>query len=318
MSSPPSRLLKIVAVPLMLGAGAVVAVQSEINGRLADEMGEGMRAGVGAAVISFGIGLVIVAAITLAVARHRVKDLVGAVRGHRLRPVELLGGLCGAFLVATQGLTIATIGVALFSVAMTAGQSASALLVDHLGLGPSGHQPLNVPRAIAATFAVAAVVLATGERLAEAFSWEVVVLALLPFLAGAGASVQQALNGRVARHAGAWVTTLNNFVVGTAALLLTWTGSFLVDGGLTDLPGTWWLYTGGALGVSFIWLAAHLVHVHGVLVLGLSMIAGQVVGAQLIELAGGDAHVGPVGIAAGGLIVVGVVVALFRRRQADA
>lgn len=315
MSSPPSRLLKIAAVPLMLGAGAVVAVQSEINGRLADQMGDGMRAGVGAAVISFGVGLVIVAAITLTAARHRITDLVGAVRGHRIRPVELLGGVCGAFLVASQGLTIATIGVALFSVALTAGQSATALAVDHVGLGPSGHQPLNVPRAIAATFAVAAVVLATGERLAEAFSWEIVLLALLPFLAGGGASVQQALNGRVARHAGAWVTTLNNFVVGTIALLVTFAASFLLDGGLTGLPGTWWLYTGGALGVSFIWLAAHLVHVHGVLVLGLSMIAGQVVGAQLIELAGDDAHIGPVGIAAGALTVAGVVVALAVRRE---
>jgi len=300
----------------MLAAGAMVALQSEINGRLADEMGDGMRAGVGAAVISFGIGLVIVTVITLTVARDRFPDLFSALRDHRIRPVEMLGGLCGAFLVATQGLTVATIGVALFTVAVTAGQSSTALLVDHLGLGPSGHQPLNVPRAIAATFAVAAVVLATGERLAETFSWELILLAVLPFLAGAGSSVQQALNGRITRYAGAWVTTLNNFVVGTTALLVAWAGSFLLDGELVGLPGEWWLYVGGALGVTFIWLAAHLVHVHGVLVLGLSMIAGQVIGSQLIELAGEDAHVGPVGIGAGALTVVGVVVALLRRRQA--
>jgi len=55
---PPSRALRLAAVPLMLVAGALVAVQSQINGRLAEEIGTGMRAGVLAAVISFGTGLV--------------------------------------------------------------------------------------------------------------------------------------------------------------------------------------------------------------------------------------------------------------------
>ena len=57
----------------------------------------------------------------------------------------MLGGLFGAFLVATQGLTVGTIGVALFSVAITAGQASSGLIVDHFGIGPSGHQPFSYP-----------------------------------------------------------------------------------------------------------------------------------------------------------------------------
>ena len=50
-----SRWLRIAAVPLMLVAGALVAVQSHLNGDLAVELGTGPRAGFGAAVISFGI-----------------------------------------------------------------------------------------------------------------------------------------------------------------------------------------------------------------------------------------------------------------------
>jgi len=310
----PSRLLRWVAVPLMLGAGALVAAQSEINGRLAHELGTGVRAGFAAAVVSFGTGLFVLATLTALLPHQRrgVRRFVAAVRSGALPPYLLLGGLFGAFLVASQGLTVATIGVALFAVAVTAGQSTSALLVDHHGIGPSGRHGWSTPRAVAAAFAIAAVVLATGERLLTQFAWQTALFAVLPFLAGAGAAVQQATNGRVSHEVGPWITTLNNFAVGTTGLLVAFALSLLVEGDLAAPPTTWWLYAGGVMGMCFIWLAALLVRVHGVLVLGLSMIAGQVVGAQAIEAAAG-AHVGPVGVAAGGLVVLGVVLALALR-----
>lgn len=314
-ADPASRLLRLAAVPLMLAAGAALAGQSQINGRLAHEIGSGPQAGIAAALISFGSGLALLVAGTLAIRRQRAGfgRFVEAVSARRLRPTELIGGVFGAFLVATQGLTVATIGVALFSVAVTAGQSCSALVVDHHGVGPSGHQPLSTPRLVAAVFAVAAVALATGERLIEQFDTRTVWFALLPLLAGAGIAVQQGLNGRVSGQVGPWMTTLNNFTVGTAALAVAFVASLLADGHLDQLPSTWWLYAGGAMGVVFIWLAAVLVRVHGVLVLGLSIVAGQVIGAEIIEITGGDAQVGPVGIAAGALTVVGVLVALLVR-----
>lgn len=317
VAAPPSRGLRIAAVPLMLAAGALVAGQSQINGRLATEIGDGPRAGIAAAVISFGSGLVLLTLGTLLMPRHRARvvTLLDSVRRGALRPVELIGGFFGAFLVATQGLTVGTIGVALFSVALTAGQSVSALAVDHAGIGPAGHQALSRPRIVAAGFAVSAVLLATGSRLAGSVSWQLVVFALLAFLAGAGSSVQQALNGRVSRHVGPWITTLNNFVVGTFGLLIAFALSFLGDGSLDGLPTTWWLYVGGLIGMTFIWLAAVLVRVHGVLVLGLSMIAGQVIGAEAIEAVVGHHAASAAGLAAAGLTVVGVVIALGMRRR---
>jgi transporter family-2 protein len=310
-----SRALRIAAVPIMLFAGGLVAVQSQVNGRLATELGSGSRAGFGAAVVSFGTGLVLVGAITaiLPSGRAGFRALVGSLRDGNLRWAEMIGGAFGAFLVATQGLTVGTIGVALFSIAVTAGQSASALFVDHLGLGPSGHQPLSLPRLVAAAFAVFAVVLAAGERLVESFGWQLALFALLPLLAGAGTAVQQALNGRLSAVGGPWATTLNNFVVGTTVLLVCFVLSLLADGDLTGLPTQGWLYAGGAIGVGFIWLSAALVRVHGVLVLGLSMIAGNVIGAELIELSSGDAHIGWLGILAGALTVVGILIAVLVR-----
>jgi len=310
------RWLRIAAVPLMLAAGAMVSMQSHLNGELAVELGTGPRAGFGAAVISFGSGLILVGLITAALpsGRRGVGNLRRALANHTVRPPEMIGGAFGAFLVATQGLTVGTIGVALFSIAVTAGQSSSALLVDHFGIGPSGHQPLSIPRLIAATFAVAAVVLAAGERLAAAFGWQTAVFALLALLAGAGTAIQQGINGRLSAVGGPWATTLNNFVVGTTVLLGCLALSLLAGGRFAEhLPAEPALYAGGAMGVAFIWLAAVLVKVHGVLVLGLSMIAGNVMGAELIELVGGTTHIGPIGVIAGALTLSGVLIAVLVR-----
>jgi transporter family-2 protein len=310
------RWLRIAAVPLMLAAGAMVSMQSHLNGELAVELGTGPRAGFGAAVISFGSGLILVGIITAALpsGRRGVRRLRTALVNRTLRPAEMIGGAFGAFLVATQGLTVGTIGVALFSIAVTAGQSASALLVDHVGLGPSGHQPLSIPRLIAATFAVIAVLLAAGERLAATFGWQTAVFAVLALLAGAGTAVQQAINGRLSAVGGPWATTLNNFIVGTTVLVLCLALSMLTSGQFAErLPAQPELYAGGAMGVAFIWLAAVLVKVHGVLVLGLAMIAGNVMGAELIELADSDTRIGAIGIIAGALTILGVVIAVVMR-----
>jgi transporter family-2 protein len=310
-----TRALRVVAVPTMVAAGAMVAIQAELNGRLADELGDGPRAGVLAAIVSFASGLVLVAAITFALPAGRAgwARLVDAVRNRSLRPIELIGGAFGAFLVATQGLTVASIGVALFSIGVTAGQSASALWVDHLGLGPSGRQALSLPRLVAAIFAVVAVTMAAGERIVGNLGWSVLLAVLLPLLAGAGTSVQQALNGRLSAVGGSWATTLNNFIVGTIVLVVCWPAMFLMDGHLSPPPANPVLYAGGAMGVAFIWLAATLVKVHGVLVLGLSMIAGHVIGAELIELTGPDPHVGAWGVLGGAMTVIGVLIALWLR-----
>jgi len=60
------------------------------------------------------------------------------------------------------------------------------------------------------------------------------------------------------------------------------------------------------------------VKVHGVLVLGLSMIAGNVMGAELIELVGGTTRVGPVGVIAGALTILGVLIAVLVRPRSPA
>lgn len=301
----------------MLVGGALVAAQSRINGELGDRLGEGLRSGALAAAISFGSGFVVLTVLVLCRPKVRagVKELRIGLSQRRIRPYELLGGLCGAFFVATQGIAVGTIGVALFIVAFTAGQSASSLAVDHLGWSPHGRHRIAIPRVLAALLAVVAVLLTAGERLVAETDALIAAYALLAFVAGTLQAVQQALNGRVAAIGGSWTTTWNNFVVGTIGLLVFLAISFTVDGDLKPLPHTWWLYLGGLCGVGFIWIASWTVRLHGVLVLGLCMIAGQVVTAELIDVLGEDSHVGAIGVVGGALTLLGVAIALISRRS---
>ena len=196
-----------------------------------------------------------------------------------------LGGLGGATLVAVSAAAAPVVGVALLSVGLVAGQTGGGVLVDRLGLGPGGRRPLTGPRLAGALLCLVAVgvsVIGKGARDAAP------LLLLLVVLAGLATTLQQALNGHVRAATGdASVATLLNFLVGISALLLGLLGEALLDGvPLGALPGLdhWWLYLGGPIGVLYVSIAASTVRVLGVLRLTLTTIAGQLVGAVLLDL----------------------------------
>ncbi|MFC8846117.1 MULTISPECIES: DMT family transporter [unclassified Micromonospora] len=281
--SPPTlpTARRITGVGLATASGVAVAVQSRING----ELGVRLADGIAAAVVSFSLGLLVLLVLVPATpgGRRALAALRAALAGGSLRPWQCLGGACGALFVAAQGLTIGALGVAVFTVAAVAGQSGSSLLVDRAGLGPAGRQAVTPNRLVGATLTVLAVVLAVGDRLGDPGT---LGLALLPLLAGVGVAWQQAVNGRVRVATGsALAATLVNFSVGTVVLLAAFVVEVAVrgrpDGGLPAEP---WLYLGGPVGIVFIAVAAAVVRFTGVLLLGLSTIAGQVVGAALLDV----------------------------------
>ena len=268
-------------------AGLALAGQSRINGELAVRLDDP----IGAATISFGSGLLVLAVLVplLPAGRAGLADLRTALRERRIRPWQCIGGMCGGFLVATQALTVPTLGVAVFIVALVAGQSSSSLLVDRAGAGPAGPQPVTTPRLAGAALTVCAVLLAVGDRIGHPSA---LALAVLPLVAGIGIAWQQAVNGHVRMVSGsALVAGLVNFVMGTAVLLIAYAVSAALRGFPDHLPrGPWWIYVGGSLGIVFIALGAAVVRYTGVLLLGLGMIAGQVTGALLLDqIVPGDA-----------------------------
>jgi transporter family-2 protein len=308
--------LRAVALPGAFVVGVMVTLQSKINGTLAGRLGSGPRAGLGAALVSFGTGLVVLSALLLVLPawRRDLRRLRAAVSSGDLPRWHTFGGLAGAALVATQGLSVETIGVALFVVAVVAGQTSSALVVDHYGLGPAGRAVVTPGRVVGAGLAVLAVVISGADSLSGGLL--VVVLALLPLVAGGGTAVQQAVNAQVGRRSSPWIATWNNFVVGTAGLVVALLLTLLLPGHLEGLPGEWWLYSGGLIGVCFIAGAAALVPVVGVLMFGLATVAGQVLAAVLVDLATDPSRVTVRTYVAAVLTFVGVAVAGLSQRRA--
>ncbi|WP_405487600.1 DMT family transporter [Nocardia sp. NBC_00511] len=271
--------------------GAGVAVQARVNG----ELGQRLHDGVAAAVVSFGTGLVLVGVVCLA--SPRLRSGVGrvrlAVRLGELRWWQLLGGLCGAAFVACQGVAVAAIGVTAFTVSAVAGQLVSSLVVDRLGLGPGGRTPVTAWRIGGAVVALGAVGLAALDRRSSGGassmpefvrSVPVGVLIVLPVIAGVGVAWQQAVNGRVGAVGGPASATLGNFVTGLAGLLLVEVALRWGRGLPSGFPREPWLYLGGVLGVVFIALAVVTVRWIGVLLLGLTSVAGQLLGSIVLDV----------------------------------
>ena len=305
----------------VLGLGALVliggfaALQTRINGELAKQLGTGLRAGIGAALISFLTGLVLLSVIVGVQGQQRaaLKRLWLLARGNTLPRWYLFGGLGGALVVAAQGLTAATLGVALFTVSMVAGQTTSALGVDKYGLGPRGVQRINALRILAAACTLFAVGLTVSGKVgaASGLSATALLLVLLPFAAGAGSSVQQAINGRVSHHTSAWVATWNNFAVGSVVLTFLLLISLCFPGEFKGLPANPLLYLGGVIGVGFIAVSAVLVHRFGVLLLSLCTIAGQVSIAAVLDVFNAEIAVGWTTFVGAGITLVGIALAMF-------
>ena len=270
--------------PLAVSAGIITAIQSRVNGGLADYLGSGLNA----ALINFTIGLLIVSTLVVLVPRSRagVVTVYQALRSKALPWWALIGGVFGAFFIAIQSTSVPVIGVALFSVALVAGQTVSSLLVDRLGIGSHTAMPVTTARIVGTAMAVIAVFIAVSDQWSsqEGGFW---LLIGLSFLAGLLVALQQAVNGKVAMMAkSAPAATLGNFIVGalTLASVVAISGTTVGNVGTIDFSGPGWAYLGGVLGVAFIGIAAFTVPILGVLSFALAVIAGQLAGAIALDL----------------------------------
>ncbi|MFC0196951.1 DMT family transporter [Microbacterium arthrosphaerae] len=270
-------------LPAWIGVGAaavigiLTAVQARINGQLGVRIGDGFAA----AVISFGSGLLLLIVLTLALPQGR-RGLAALTTGVRTRSIPLwmlCGGVAGALSVATQSLAVGIIGVALFTVGVVAGQTVSGLLLDRSGVGPAGTVAVTPARVLGGVLAL----LAAGVSLVGGVDAPP-VLVVLPFLVGAGIAWQSAVNGRLRQRVGTPLTaTLVNFIGGTVVLGIAEIVHTVVAGPPASFPPDPWLYLGGVIGVTYIFLAAALVAYTGVLLLGLGTVVGQVITSVAID-----------------------------------
>ncbi len=313
-AAPPASAVPVwLALVFSVLIGALYALQSRVNGELGQQIGDGFTA----AVISFGSGLVILS-LGLVVSRRGRRGLQllsRAVSAHTLSWWHLFGGVSGALFVLSQGLVAAPLGIALFTVAVVAGQTVSGVLMDRFGIGPGGRRPLHASKIVGALLALVAVAFTvSGELRGSDALW----LFALPLIAGIGQGWQQAVNGQVRVTAQSALTaTFMNFLTGTIALVLAAIVHGLLVGFALDLPGNPWLYTGGIIGCIFIAGAALVVRTTGVLMLGLSIVAGQLLCALALDIVVPTAGhpLGVTTIVGTGLALVAVVIAAVRWRR---
>lgn len=268
------------AVAVAVLGGALTALQTRVNSQLATELGDGFLS----SLISFGSGLVILAIVVALVpgGRRGLTKLKTSVAERQTPWWFLIGGAFGALFVIGQGLTAAVLGVALFTIAVVASQTVTGVVLDRVGLGDLERRPITVARVVASVLAIVAVVFA---GLAELRTDVPPLLLILPLLAGIGTGYQQAANGQVRLVSGSPLTaTFLNFLVGSAVLAV----AALVHGQLVGWPDSFpsnpLLYTGGAIAVVFIFAAIAVVRTTGVLLLSLGTIAGQLLGALVLDL----------------------------------
>ena len=264
-------------------SGVMIALQASANGELSHRLDNGVEA----ALISFGSGLVIILLVTLF--SRQIKDgivnLKGAVARREIPRWTLFAGALGGTFVGIQTHVVPVIGVAIYSVASIAGQTAASLLVDRLGITGGGKKHITLRRLAAAAFTVFAVFISVLDRIEGA---DLALFAVfLAGVAGAVVGVQRALNGQINEHSHqSFTTSLLNFFMGTSFLFILL--SLLIafgDTELTPLPaGPWWIYTGGVIGVIYIAFTSKIVQHLGVLTFTLFSVGGNLLGSLVIDL----------------------------------
>lgn len=263
-------------------SGLMIAIQARANGELSFRMGNPVEA----AFVSFGSGLIIISLISAfnPAIKNGARNLCGAVARKDISPWTLFAGMLGGSFVAVQTQIVPIIGVAIYSVASIAGQTAASLLVDRIGLTGGGKRHITTRRVTAAGITVFAVLISILDRI-EANNLSVVAVSLGCF-AGAIVGVQRALNGQINESTQqSFTTSLLNFLMGTTFLVIfLGIGMLLNRTEIVSLPaGPWWMYSGGIIGIIYIAFTSTVVQHLGVLTFTLISVGGQLVGSLLID-----------------------------------
>ncbi|MFM7356307.1 MAG: DMT family transporter [Actinomycetota bacterium] len=281
MAKLKSRALRLDGLAAL--SGVMIALQARADGELSYRLDNAPQA----ALVSFSSGLffITIYAIFSPKIKEGIRRLKAAVSSGEIPKIRLLAGSLGGAFVALQTSVVPLIGVALYSVASIAGQSAVSLLVDRIGLTGGGVKLIS-PRRIAAAFiTVIAVLISVLDKL-EADNFQLFAL-LLAVIAGALVGVQRALNGQINEHSqNSYTTSLLNFITGTSFLTLFII--ILIALGRVELQplpiGPWWIYTGGVIGVIYIAATSLIVQHLGVLTFTLFSVGGQLIASLLLDI----------------------------------
>lgn len=274
-----------VAVVTTFLASVGVNLQIRANGQLVVGGAHPMTV----ALVNMGLQFLVIVIATLLFRRLRVAiaRLVSLARAGEVRAWWFAGGFVGAFVITLMGVVSPAVGVAVFSIAIVAGQTASSVLVDRWGLGPAGRKAITGRRIVSALVAVGAVALSVSDRFTDnsltTLAW---VGAFIALIGGFAISFQAAANGQIARVSGQpAIGAGTNFIVGTVALGIIALATRRTDEvSFAGTDASWWLYLGAIFGLLIVLNTAWAVRHLGLLLLTVVGVSGQVLGALAIDL----------------------------------
>ncbi|MFN3418595.1 MAG: DMT family transporter [Pyrinomonadaceae bacterium] len=136
---------------LALLAGATLPTQAAVNNRMALTIGNPILA----ALISFLIGTLSLLIYIFATGT----SISGLSLARTAPPVAWIGGLIGAFFVASTVALVPKLGVAMTFSLVIAGQMIVTLIIDHFGILGVPVREISIPRIIGMLMIIAGVVL---------------------------------------------------------------------------------------------------------------------------------------------------------------
>jgi bacterial/archaeal transporter family-2 protein len=268
-------------LPVPLGmafvAGAGLSVQAFLNGRLGVSIGSGELA----ALVNNMVGLA--ALLVCAGASGALRRAVRRLRdGDKGRPWHYATSGIGAFFVIVAAIAAPKVGIALLTVAVVCGQAFGSVVADALGLSPAGRRGPTSARVLGVALALVAVGIAALGR-GRGLDLGLLALAMA---SGAGLAVGQAGLGQLTVRSG---EPLAAATVGFSLGAVCTTVAVVVALGAVSPPHGWSApveqWAGGLFGAAVVVGLGRLVITLGVLRLTLALVAGQSVGALVLDLA---------------------------------
>lgn len=274
------------ALAMAGSAGMLMPLQALITSSAAGPLGGYLPAALLSALTS--LACMLVASICIPAARRGWQKFGIVWRERTIPRWFILAGLIGAYYMVAQAMSVGSIGLALFAVAVVGARTLSSILIDVIGFSPAGKQPITRQRLVGAVLLVAGATVAawgTGARAAEDPLAPVALAVAV--VAGLLVSFQQSMNGRAGQAYGSTATaTTVNYLASISGLLVAMVVLAVLgveSFGFAAAP-QWWMYFAGPLGILFVITGVSLVPKLGALVLGIGLVTGQLVGSLLMDL----------------------------------
>lgn len=222
-----------------------------------------------------------------------------------------IGGVLGVATTACTNFAFGKISLSAILALGLFGQSVAGALVDHFGLMGMRRHRFRLYQAPGLALVAGGIACMMGGSFVV---WPVVAV----FCSGVLLVVSRSYNARLAEGTSVYISTFFNYVCG----LLTAIPVFLFLGvnepvtlGFRFSPN-WWIYLGGAIGVSTVWLSSVVVVKIPQLYVTLLMFVGQVFTGVLID-ALIDGAFSPQNILGGSLVALGLMLNLLFERRAS-